>query len=104
MIKRLDSSSTTASRASASSSYSANSNNSRKSFTSASSATTVDPALIPAPYHRPAVFKAVDTQEDNAHNASINRHLLVSSPKHGKDEKSGLKVKGMLWALTAARV
>lgn len=59
---------------------------------------------MPAPYHRPSVFKAVDTQVDSAHNASINRHLLASSPKHTKDEKSGLKVKGMLWALTAARV
>lgn len=98
MIKRLDSSSTTASRTSASSAYSASSTS-----TSASSV-TLDPALIPQAYHQPSVFKMVDTQEDSAHNASINRHLLVSPLKHTKDQKSGLKAKGMLWALTAARV
>ena len=103
MIKRLDSTSTAASRASTVSAYSVNSTDSRQSSTSTSSA-ALDPTLIPRAYHEPSVFKAVDTQEDTAHNASINRHLLVSSQNKSKDEKSSFKVKGMMWALTAARV
>ena len=113
MIKRLDSTSTTASSVSAASFNSVNTNRSRHSSTSTTSTSSlaVDPAMIPRAYHRPSDFKAVDNQADTAHNASINRHLLYSSKgnkfKEGnksEEGKSSLKMKGMMLALSAARV
>jgi hypothetical protein len=106
MIKRLDSTSTTSSTTSSNMSlYSLESSSSaRRSLSTNSPAAVVDPALMPRAYHQPSEFKSIDTQQDGAHNASINRHLLSSSQSKAKDQKSSYRVKGLMWAITAARV
>jgi hypothetical protein len=103
MIARLDSTTSTSTRASTQTTSTMSSTRSL----STSSSTTTDPSLMPRSYHAP--MKHIDSQEDSAHNASINRHLLVThkraSPRPANErQSSGTRMKGMLWMVGAARV
>lgn len=69
---------------------------------------------MPAAYHAPRKpMKQTDTEEDRWHNVELNSHLSVDAwkrkldverSKKDKSDASGVRVKGMKWAVSALRV